>query len=286
MKFGAKRRGRAAQAAADVEHHHHVAPAPAVGEPAGRQREDAEGEEGRGAERQQFAIGPAVDHLEPDHHGREDQHHVMVDGMGEVDEADGQPAAVVVIERLRGKGHRAVRESRSQCAAYTASRACAPMPIAKTCQPVGPRWLLITGETWIFRLCRTSGTGWTVYNHRAHSLTRWPARIRAAGAGASMCKGGRVATAFLLAVAFCAAPQGAWAETDAADDLDHSILAALAQAPAQSSAVRAHGPSRRRRSRRGFSCSQAPISGGRAALLMAACCGRRPASTAKARCSS
>ena len=35
-------------AAADKEHRHHVAPAPAVGEPAGRQREHAEGDERRG----------------------------------------------------------------------------------------------------------------------------------------------------------------------------------------------------------------------------------------------
>ena len=90
MKFGASAARGEAQAAADIEHHHHVAPAPAVGEPAGRQREHAEGEERGGGEREQFAIGPAVDHLEPDHHGREDQHDVVVDRVREVDEADGQ----------------------------------------------------------------------------------------------------------------------------------------------------------------------------------------------------
>ena len=88
-----QRRGGAAQPAADVEHHHHVAAAPAVGEPAGRQREDAEGEERRGAERQQLAVGAAVDDLEADHHGREDQHHVVIDRVGEVVEADRQTPA-------------------------------------------------------------------------------------------------------------------------------------------------------------------------------------------------
>ena len=93
-----QRRRGAAQAAADVEHHHHVAAAPAVSEPARRQREDAEGKERCGAEREQFAIGPAVDHLEADHHGREDQHHVVIDRVGEVVEADGQPPAGFVVE--------------------------------------------------------------------------------------------------------------------------------------------------------------------------------------------
>ena len=93
-----ERRRGAAHAAADVEHHHHVAAAPAVGEPARRQREDAEGEERRGAERQQFAVGAAVDPFEADHHGREDQHHVMIDGMREVVEPDRQPPAGFVIQ--------------------------------------------------------------------------------------------------------------------------------------------------------------------------------------------
>ena len=98
-----QRRRGAAQPAADVEHHHHVAAAPAVGEPARRQREDAEGEERRGAERKQFAVGPAVNHLEADHHGREDQHHVVIDRVGEVVEADRQPPAGFVVQGLRGE---------------------------------------------------------------------------------------------------------------------------------------------------------------------------------------
>ena len=97
-----ERRRGATQPAADIEHHHHVAAAPAVREPARRQREDAEGEERRGAERQQLAVGTAIDHLETDHHGREDQHHVVIDRMGEVVEADGQPPAGFVVQR-RGK---------------------------------------------------------------------------------------------------------------------------------------------------------------------------------------
>ena len=58
-KFGAKRRGRQRKPAAEIERRHHIAAAPAVGEPAGRQRKDAEGEERRAGERDQLAIGPA-----------------------------------------------------------------------------------------------------------------------------------------------------------------------------------------------------------------------------------
>ena len=98
-----ERRRGAAQPAADIEHHHHVAAAPAVGEPARRQREDAEGEERRGAEREQFAVGAAVNHLETDHHGREDQHHVVIDRVGEVVEADRQPPSRFIVQGLRAE---------------------------------------------------------------------------------------------------------------------------------------------------------------------------------------
>jgi hypothetical protein len=99
-----RRHGRAeeAQPAADVEHHHHVAPAPAVSEPARRQREDAEGEERCRADREQLAVGAAVNDLQADHHGREDQHHVMIDRMREIVEADRQGAAGLVVQSLHG----------------------------------------------------------------------------------------------------------------------------------------------------------------------------------------
>ena len=133
-----QRRRGAAQAAADVEHHHHVAAAPAVGEPARRQREDAEGEERRGAERQQFAVGTAVNHLEADHHGREDQHHVMIDRMREVVEADGQPPAGLLVGR----------KSRESChggpgfpfvaPAYSGFFARRPLPNMQFCRDIPP----------------------------------------------------------------------------------------------------------------------------------------------------
>jgi hypothetical protein len=93
------RGSRAAQAAADVEHYHHVAAAPAVGEPAGGQREDAEGEERCRAECEQFGVRPAVDRFEADHHGREDQHYIVVDRVRKVVEADAKAAARLVVGR-------------------------------------------------------------------------------------------------------------------------------------------------------------------------------------------
>ena len=82
-------------AAAEIEHRHHVAPAPAVGEPARRQREHTEGDERRRAERDQLAVALGVHELERDHHGREDQDHVVVDRVTEVEKADRQAALIV-----------------------------------------------------------------------------------------------------------------------------------------------------------------------------------------------
>ena len=48
-------------------------------------------------------IGLAVDRLEPDHHGREDQHHVVVDRVREIVEADGQAAALVLVRGQRAE---------------------------------------------------------------------------------------------------------------------------------------------------------------------------------------
>ena len=62
-RFGASRDADQRDAAADIERRHHVAAAPAIGEPAGRQRENAEGNEGRARQRDQFAVGPLVDDL-------------------------------------------------------------------------------------------------------------------------------------------------------------------------------------------------------------------------------
>jgi len=80
---------RKRDAAAEIERRHHVAPAPAVGEPAGRQREQPERDEGRGGELDHLRIGPVEHHFEPDHDGRKDQQHEMIDRMGQVEERDG-----------------------------------------------------------------------------------------------------------------------------------------------------------------------------------------------------
>jgi hypothetical protein len=75
-------------AAAEIERRHHVAPAPAVGKPAGRQREQPERDEGRGGELDHLRIGSLEHDFEPDHDGRSQQHEV-IDRMGEVEERDG-----------------------------------------------------------------------------------------------------------------------------------------------------------------------------------------------------
>ena len=115
--------------AAGIEQRHHVAPAPAVGEPTGRQREHAECDERGGAERDQLGIAPAVDHLEPDHHGREDQHHEMVERVRPIDEADGQPM-VRGFGRLRhrcgGWRHDGLRVRCGSGAAIRIYRDCRP----------------------------------------------------------------------------------------------------------------------------------------------------------------
>ena len=79
---------------AGKEDHHHVAAAPAVAEPAGDQRARAEGDEARGGVRQQFRIGHAERRPHDDDGGGEDQHRIMVDEMGGVDERD-HPAGAV-----------------------------------------------------------------------------------------------------------------------------------------------------------------------------------------------
>jgi hypothetical protein len=77
------------QPATGIEQHHRVAVAPAVGKPTGRQREYAEGDEGGGAKRDQLGVALAVDRSEREHHGREDQHHEVVERVRPIDEADG-----------------------------------------------------------------------------------------------------------------------------------------------------------------------------------------------------
>ena len=79
---------------ADKEDHHHVAAAPAIAEPAGQQRAGAERDEARGGVRQQFGIGHAERRPHHDDGGGEDQHRIMVDEVGGVDEADHPGGAV------------------------------------------------------------------------------------------------------------------------------------------------------------------------------------------------
>ena len=90
VRRGADRRRR--DAGTNEKDRHHIAPAPVVGEPARRQREQAERGERRRRERQQIAVAAAVDRLQPDHHGREDQDDVVVEEVRPIEKPDGAAA--------------------------------------------------------------------------------------------------------------------------------------------------------------------------------------------------
>jgi len=86
-----KRRRDKRQPAADIERDHHRAAAPAVGQPAGRQREQAERGEGRRAERDELGIGTAVNSLELNHDGRINQDDKVIERVGAIEKAEYPP---------------------------------------------------------------------------------------------------------------------------------------------------------------------------------------------------
>ncbi len=245
MKFGDNAAAATAQAAADIEHHHHVAAAPAVREPARRQREDAEGEERRGAERKQFAVGPAVNHLEADHHGREDQHHIVVDRVGEVVEADGQPPAGFVVQGLRdGKRHCGCLGNLPGCrqSIYRAAPYGSYADFEALTAGVGRRSRANPMAPMRFGQCGMIRHSTGHHNRRAHNLLRerrYPLGLGSRGRGAPMRNGGRIITLCSSRRGVCATACGALAETvQTGDDQDTHILAALAR-PAPDSPMRA-----------------------------------------------
>ena len=73
---------------AEEEHRHHVAPAPAVAQPSGRQGSGAEHDETAQRERDQLAIRLGEIGLHAEHRGREDQHDHMIDQMADIDKTD------------------------------------------------------------------------------------------------------------------------------------------------------------------------------------------------------
>jgi hypothetical protein len=94
-EHGERRRKRSRDqrnTAADIERNHHVAAAPAVGEPARRQREQAEGDERRGRQPNEVGVAAAVGELQLDDHGRIDQDHEVVERVRPVQKADRKPA--------------------------------------------------------------------------------------------------------------------------------------------------------------------------------------------------
>ncbi len=128
----ARRQSRADErgAAAEIEQRHHVAPAPAVAKPARRQREHAKGEERGRAKRNQLGIAPAVDRGELDHDGGQDQHHVVIDRMREVDEADRQEAGPLFSgrrENCRRADHQATSDSATDAAWYPVQAPSSPL---------------------------------------------------------------------------------------------------------------------------------------------------------------
>jgi len=101
-QVGRNSRRQQRKAATGIEQRHHVATAPAIAEPAGRQREYPEGNEGGGAKCDQLGVAAPVDHFEADHHGRKNQHDVMIERMRPIDEGDGAPGlALIGREHLR-----------------------------------------------------------------------------------------------------------------------------------------------------------------------------------------
>ena len=79
------------QPAAEIEDDHHVAAAPAVGEPACRQREQTEGGEGGRAERNELGIRKAVDSLKLDDDGRINQDDKVIECVSAVEETEDPP---------------------------------------------------------------------------------------------------------------------------------------------------------------------------------------------------
>jgi hypothetical protein len=78
-------------AAADIEGHHQIAPAPMIAEPSGRQREQAEGNKGGGGECDQRRIRLAIDGSEFDHNSRVNENDKMIERMGPIEKSDGEP---------------------------------------------------------------------------------------------------------------------------------------------------------------------------------------------------
>jgi len=91
---GRQRRG----AAAEIEQNHHVLGAPAVAEPARRQRRRAEENVARDRQRQELAIGQVAEMpLERQHHRRVEQHQKMREEMPDIRETHRKPS--------RSRGH-------------------------------------------------------------------------------------------------------------------------------------------------------------------------------------
>ncbi len=79
-------------AGADEVEHHHALGAPAVAEPARRQRRRAEQDIARDREREQLAIGQAETPFERQHHRRVEQHQQMREEMPDIRETHRKPS--------------------------------------------------------------------------------------------------------------------------------------------------------------------------------------------------
>ena len=115
------------QPAAEIESDHHIAAAPAVGEPAGRQRKQAECGERSGAERDQLGIGAAVDGRKLDDDGRIDQDDKVIERVSAVEEADRALPVLPVgraIGAVSGARRHAVVSARTRHTSLAAPRGC------------------------------------------------------------------------------------------------------------------------------------------------------------------
>ena len=98
-----ERRGDGGEADADEEHAHHALAAPLVGEPAGGQREHAEGEEaGRGVFQELGVAEPPFAMQRQRRHRGEDQREQVVEKVADVEQQEVQALAH---EDLPGAGH-------------------------------------------------------------------------------------------------------------------------------------------------------------------------------------
>ena len=96
----------------DEEDREHRGPAPAVPEPAGRQRARRKGDEARHGKRKKLAIGTVEHPFESEHHRGVKQKEQVVEPVPDVDEENAGAVRHRVLSRSLGAGGRAASPAR------------------------------------------------------------------------------------------------------------------------------------------------------------------------------